>query len=330
MRALRRRIHAVPGVLYEEHNASRIVREALQELGIPYRHPVAVTGVVAEVGHGEPIVILRADLDGLPVREDVEVPFRSEIAGKMHACGHDAHSAMLLGAAKILKERADAGQLRGTVRLVWQPAEEGGAGAARMISEGAAEGASAAAMVHTWSGLPTGVVASRGGPIAAASGKFVATIRGAGGHAAQPRRARDPVVAAAALVQALQLAVSRLSDPLEPVVLSVTRLVAGGGALNVIPNEAVVGGSFRAMSKSAHLALRSAIERAARTIADAHGCEAELDFLDAAVHTTALGDTWTTKVRTFGVCACYSLRRVVSAGRRLTLAFSAPVRCTRR
>lgn len=135
------------------------------------------------------------------------------------------------------------------MRLVWQPAEEGGAGGARMVEEGAAEGVSAAAMVHTWSGLPTGVVASRAGPFLAASGKFVVTLAGAGGHAALPHLARDPVVAAAALVAALQLAVSRSSDPLEPVVLSVTRLHAGGQALNIIPGVAEVGGTFRAMSK---------------------------------------------------------------------------------
>eukprot|EP00793_Prasinoderma_coloniale_P001148 PRCOL_00006139-RA len=211
--ALRRELHRVPAVVYEEHNASAIVRRELDALGVRYTFPVAITGVVAEVGEGEPIVLLRADLDGLPVHEE-------------------------------------------------------------------ADGVSAAAMVHTWSGLPTGVVASRAGPFLAASGKFVVTLAGAGGHAALPHLARDPVVAAAALVAALQLAVSRASDPLEPVVLSVTRLHAGGQALNIIPGVAE---------------LRAAIETAAAGVAAAHGVEAEVDFLDAEVHTTAFGDTWTTR-----------------------------------
>jgi amidohydrolase len=243
----RRTIHSHPELAYQEEQTSTFVQARLRELGIRFRAGLAGTGVVGEIRGGEgdgPCVLLRADMDALPIQEKTPVPFASEIPGVMHACGHDAHTAILLGVARLLWERRD--QFRGTVKLMFQPAEEGGAGAARMIEAGLLEEpkVDAAFMLHVGAELPAGTVASGGGPLLAGSDGFVIRIEGRGGHAARPHMAVDPIVAGAQIVTALQTLVSREVSPFKPAVLTLGAFNAGH-ARNVIPDEAVILGTIR-------------------------------------------------------------------------------------
>ncbi|KAL4436591.1 hypothetical protein ABPG75_003730 [Micractinium tetrahymenae] len=272
----RRTLHAYPELLFEEHNTSATIRRTLDELGIPYKFPVARTGLVATLGSGQPVVALRADMDALPILEEGDAPFASTKPGVMHACGHDAHMAMLLGAARLLKGME--AQLKGTVRLLFQPAEEGGAGGDLMVKEGALEGVKAAFGMHVWPTLPSGTVASRAGTIMAGATQFQATMRGRGGHAAMPHLTSDPVVAAAAGVGALQALVARETSPFDSAVVSVTRLQASD-AFNVIPDQVKLGGTVRANSDEGMSRLRRRVEEALAGVAAAHGCTVEVDWM---------------------------------------------------
>lgn len=245
---LRQRIHRWPELMYEEVQTNKLVCETLDQLKISYRSPIAKTGVLAQIGkHDSPCVALRADMDALPITEEADVSFKSEAEGKMHACGHDCHTAMLLGAARLLKKYED--QLPGMVKLLFQPAEEGGAGGELMCQEGALDQPVVQRIfgIHVWPSSPTGSITGRSGTFLAATSKLQIKLHGKGGHAAMPHQTIDPIVMAAKVIIELQTIISREFDPLTPGVVSITAIKAGE-AFNVIPPEIEIKGTLRALT----------------------------------------------------------------------------------
>lgn len=291
--AYRRELHQNPQTSYEETFASDLVAKKLADWGIAFERGIAVTGIVATIegqktDSGKAIA-LRADMDALDMTDESGQPWASTIPGKMHGCGHDGHTAMLLGAAKYLSETRN---FNGKVHLIFQPAEEGGSGAIRMIEQGLFKKypVQAAYGMHNWPGLPKGTIALRPGPIMASSDSFEITITGKGGHAAMPHLNVDPIVAAAHIVTNLQSIVSRQVDPVDQAVVSITNFNAGSGAFNVIPEKAFLTGTFRAFRVETRALLQRRIEEIATTIAAAHGTTAHIvmnDGYDPTINTPA-------------------------------------------
>ena len=258
--AIRRDIHAHPELAFEETRTAGIVAAELARLSIPHRTGVGGTGVIGwiEGGRPGPTLAIRADMDALPIQEETGLPFASTIAGKMHACGHDIHTATLLGVAEVLKNLAPL--LAGRVALVFQPAEEVLGGAEAMIADGAAEGLDLALGFHNHPDMPVGAFGYVRGASLAAADRFDLTIRGRSGHAAHPYAAVDPIVAAAAFVAQAQTVVSREIRPLHPAVVTIGALNAGT-THNIIPERAVLKGTVRTLHADARDTAESALRR---------------------------------------------------------------------
>ncbi|EJL88922.1 amidohydrolase [Herbaspirillum sp. CF444] len=275
---IRRDLHAHPELRYEEHRTSDLVASTLQGWGIPVHRGLGGTGVVGVIraGTGSRAIGLRADMDALPIQEMNTFAHASRHAGKMHACGHDGHTAMLLAAAAHLNATR---RFDGTVYLIFQPAEEGGCGAAKMIEDGLFEKFEMESVyaLHNWPGMPLGAFAVNSGAIMASSNEFRITLHGKGSHAALPHNAVDPVAALAALSQALQTILTRNKRPGDAAVLSITQMHAGE-ASNVIPDFAWLGGTVRTFSIDVLDLIESRMRELAEHLARGFGCEAEIVF----------------------------------------------------
>jgi hippurate hydrolase len=275
--ALRRDIHREPELGFDTQRTAEKVLAALDGLPLDMETGVAKNGIVATLeGEGDgPTVALRADMDALPILEDTGLPFASETEGTMHACGHDGHTSMLVGAAHALSGMRD--RLGGTVKFIFQPAEEGGGGGKVMVDEGVADGVSSIFALHLWPGLPFGKVATKAGPIMAAADAFEMEVKASGGHGAMPHLASDAIAIAAHIVTALQTIVSREVDPVEPAVLTVGEIGAGT-AFNIIPDKARIGGTVRTLNADLRERIPGRMEDLARGIARGMGGDVDLDY----------------------------------------------------
>ena len=274
----RRDLHAHPEIGFEEHRTSAIVAEKLASWGIEVTRGLAGTGVVGtlRVGTGTGAIGLRADMDCLEMTEENDVPHRSTVPGRMHACGHDGHTTMLLGAAKYLAETRN---FDGTVHFIFQPAEEGGGGGRVMVEEGLFDRFPCDMVfgAHNDTDLPIGTMQASVGQVSAASDRFWIHITGKGGHAARPYRTIDPVVIGAQIVMALQTVVSRRTDPLKSAVLSITQFHAGSAG-NVIPELATLNGTVRTLDAGVRDDTERLMHELAQGIASANGASAVLDY----------------------------------------------------
>ena len=280
---MRRQLHQDPELGHQEVRTTARVRAWLENTSIVRFPLVSPTGLVGDlIGQSDgPVVALRADLDGLPVEEGntaaAAAGYRSREAGRMHACGHDFHTAALVGAALLLDDMRD--RLHGRVRLIFQPGEEGGTGALAMIREGvlAAPAVDMIFALHSFPGLEAGQVGVSGGPLMAAADAFDITVRGEGGHAGLPHWTRDPIVAAAAIISALQTIVSRKTDPFSTAVVTLG-VVQGGTDRNVIPGEVTLAGTIRSFDAGIRARLHQQIDHLVLSVADGYGVQASVSI----------------------------------------------------
>lgn len=278
---LRRKIHEHPELGLHTPETAKAVKDSLQDLDVSIAEGPQTSGMVVTLKgptQGRTI-LLRGDMDALPMPEDTDLPFKSKIAGRMHACGHDSHTAMLAMAVRLLHDRRD--QLAGTVKFMFQPGEEGYFGAVKMIEDGLIDAhhpkPDGAFAIHITPNLPSGVMASRPGPLMAATDEVLIRVKGKGGHASQPFHCVDPVPVACELVMALQAFVTRRINAFDPVVLTIAK-IAGGTTYNVIPESVELLGTLRSVSAASRARAKEGIQHVAWKIAEAHGAEAEVSI----------------------------------------------------
>ena len=274
----RRDFHQYPELGFEEHRTSSIIAETLISFGMSPKTGVGKTGVTADLNFGEgPTIALRADMDALPMQETSGLSFSSKHDGVMHACGHDGHMAMLLGAAKILSQMDK--ELTGTIRFIFQPAEEGEGGARYMIEDGCLEGVDEIYGIHVWNYQPVGEVGAKEGPILAAADLFDIIIKGVGGHGATPQGTVDAVIVAAHLIQTLQTIVSRNTNPLESTVITIGE-INGGHNFNIIADKVRLAGTTRAYTKENRSMIQRRMQEIIDGIAKSFGAEITFNYTD--------------------------------------------------
>jgi len=290
----RRDFHRHPELAFEEHRTAGIVADELNNLGLEVQTGVGRTGVIGilEGADDGPTILYRADMDALPINEENRTDYVSLAPGKMHACGHDGHTAIGLGIAKLLSDHR--GELRGRVKFVFQPAEERGRGAEFMIADGALEAPAPdfCLGIHLWNDLEVGAVSVVTGPTMSGAGMFEITISGKGGHGAMPHQTADPIVCSAQVIVALQSIVSRNVDPLDMVVITIGT-IQGGSARNIIPQTVTFNGSFRLFREGTRELVKTRIREIAEGVASGMGCRAEVDFglgIGAVVNDAAVAD----------------------------------------
>ena len=274
----RRDFHQYPELSFKEHRTGDVIANELRSMGLEPKINVGKTGVTADLEFGDgPTIGLRADMDALPIQETSGLSFSSKNDGVMHACGHDGHMAMLLGAAKVLTQKVD--QYNGTVRFIFQPAEEGEGGARYMIEDGCLEGLDEIYGIHVWNYQPVGEVGVKDGPVLAAADMFDIKIKGIGGHGAAPQGTVDSIVIASHLVQALQTIVSRNTNPLESTVISI-RKINGGHNFNIIADEVSLSGTARAYTEENRSLIKTRMKEIIQGIEKTYNAQITFDYKD--------------------------------------------------
>lgn len=274
--ALRREFHENPELSWQEEKTVGIIKRELEKMQLDYK-VFARTGIVVDIigNKGDKCILLRADMDALPVEEETNVEYISKNKGVMHACGHDGHMAQLLGAVKILNELRE--YITGKVRVIFQPAEEVGQGGKKMVEEGVLEGVDSAFAIHLWADIPTGKISIEEGPRMASADNFIIKLKGKGGHGSLPQQCIDPIIAISSLVMNLQSIVSREVDPNESVVLTVGKIQGGTGA-NIIPNDAMIEGTVRCFNLDLRKKIPNLMERIVKGTCENYRTEYEFGY----------------------------------------------------
>ena len=274
----RRYFHENPELSFQEFNTAKKITSELKSMGYKPKTKIGRTGVITDLNFGEgPVIGFRADMDALPIQETSGLPFASKNDGVMHACGHDGHVAMLLATAKIMSQKSN--QYNGTIRFIFQPAEEGQGGARYMIEDGCLDGVDEIYGIHVWNYQPFGEVGVKSGPVMASADLFDIKIKGIGGHGAAPQGTVDAIIVASHLVQALQTIISRNTNPLDSTVITVGK-INGGHNFNIIADEVNLSGTTRAYSEQNRILIKSRMKEIIKGIASMYNAHIELDYKD--------------------------------------------------